>query len=200
MSDDADIFKDFEQTRHGVYALSAIKKSHARIIEHEKKRIANDVLASVEKFMSRLPRSNEMVQTFKTMHKPYAIAAFCVAQDDLRGGASKHTADALALLVLNAMAFMCADDVRAERIAAWFPTRESQLRLYCLRLLLTKAKAVHCSGCGAEKAGALKTCSGCRVACYCNVQCQTAHWEAHKAACKTSLQPCLAAIANASSA
>ena len=35
-----------------------------------------------------------------------------------------------------------------------------------------------------EYAAALKTCKGCRVAGYCNRQCQTGHWQVHKATCK----------------
>ena len=45
----------------------------------------------------------------------------------------------------------------------------------------------HCAlvSCSAalEEAGANAICSGCRSVVYCNVECQTAHWEAHMEAC-----------------
>ena len=45
----------------------------------------------------------------------------------------------------------------------------------------------HCAlvGCGAalEEVSANAVCSGCRSVVYCNVECQTAHWEAHMEAC-----------------
>lgn len=45
-----------------------------------------------------------------------------------------------------------------------------------------------CAACGKRKGDAgvrkLRTCTGCRALKYCSTECQHAHWDAHKAACK----------------
>jgi hypothetical protein len=42
-----------------------------------------------------------------------------------------------------------------------------------------------CAACGAEGAGEL--CTGCRLAQYCDAQCQRAHWKAHKKDCRAAV-------------
>ena len=42
--------------------------------------------------------------------------------------------------------------------------------------------AARCLGCGAERA--LKTCSKCKVARFCNAECQALVWPAHQPKCK----------------
>lgn len=45
---------------------------------------------------------------------------------------------------------------------------------------------LECSGCSRFKpkaAGSMMACAWCKVACYCNVACQTLHWAQHKKVC-----------------
>jgi hypothetical protein len=51
---------------------------------------------------------------------------------------------------------------------------------------------LNCDGPGCAVAIALERCAGCRVARYCSVACQKAHWRVHKPACKQA-QAALAA-------
>ena len=46
-----------------------------------------------------------------------------------------------------------------------------------------------CGGCGAKEhcgGGALLACSNCHQRCYCDVECQKAHWSEHKKGCGAS--------------
>ena len=46
-----------------------------------------------------------------------------------------------------------------------------------------KFKPPLCTGCGKQSVSGLKRCSQCRLAYYCTVDCQRAHWKEHKKIC-----------------